>query len=107
MTTFDDRERAFEAKFALDQEQEFKATARRNKMLGLWAAEKMGLSSEGAEEYARAIVRAELEQPADEDVFLKIQRDFQGSGLEVSEGEIRRKMDELGSVAREQIRSGE
>ena len=76
-------------------------------MLGLWAAEKMGLSSEGAEEYARAIVRAELEQPADEDVFLKIQRDFQGSGLEVSEGEIRRKMDELGSVAREQIRSGE
>ena len=107
MTTFDDRERAFESKFALDQEQEFKAVARRNKLLGLWAAEKMGLSPDSAEAYAKAVVRADFEQPGEEDVFRKVAGDFEGSGLTVSEGEIRRKMDELGSMAREQIRSGE
>ncbi len=105
MTTFDDRERAYEAKFALDQEQEFKAVARRNKLLGLWAAEKMGLSPESAEEYAKAVVRADFEQPGEEDVFRKIAGDFKGSGLTVSEGEIRSKMDELGSVARDEIRA--
>lgn len=61
MTTFDDREKAFEAKYALDQEQEFKAIARRNRMLGLWAAEKMGLSAESADQYAAAVVRADFE----------------------------------------------
>ena len=107
MTTFDDREKAFEAKFALDQEQEFKAIARRNRMLGLWAAEKMGLSSESADQYAAAVVRADFEQPGDEDVFRKVAGDFKGSGLTVSEGELRSKMDELASIAREQIRAGE
>lgn len=107
MTTFDDREQAFESKYALDQEQEFKATARRNKLLGLWAAEKMGLSSESADQYAAAVVRADFEQPGEEDVFRKVAGDFKGSGLSVSEGELRSKMDELGSIAREQIRSGE
>lgn len=107
MTTFDDREQAFEAKFALDQEQEFRAIARRNKQLGLWAAEKMGLSPESAEDYAAAVVRADFEQPGDEDVFRKIAGDFKGSGLTVSEGEIRSKMDELASVARDQVRAGE
>ena len=107
MTTFDDREKAFEAKFALDQEQEFKAIARRNKMLGLWAAEKMGLSSESAEQYAAAVVRADFEQPGDEDVFRKVAGDFKASGLSVSEGEIRSKIDELASIAREGIRAGE
>lgn len=105
MTTFDDREKAYEAKFALDQEQEFKAVARRNKLLGLWAAEKMGLSPESAEEYAKAVVRADFEQPGEEDVFRKVAGDFKGSGLTVSEGEIRSKMDELGSVARDEIRA--
>ena len=105
MTTFDDREKAFEAKYALDQEQEFKAVARRNKLLGLWAADKMGLSAESAEEYAKAVVRADFDQPGEEDVFRKVAGDFEGSGMTVSEGEIRRKMDELGSLAREQIRS--
>ena len=105
MTTFDDRERAYEAKFALDQEQEFKAVARRNKLLGLWAAEKMGLSPESAEEYAKAVVRADFEQPGEEDVVRKVAGDFKGSGLTVSEGEIRSKMDELGSVARDEIRA--
>lgn len=107
MTTFDDREKGFESKFALDQEQEFKAVARRNKLLGLWAAEKMGLSADSADKYAGAVVRADFEQPGEEDVFRKIAQDFEGSGLTVSEGEIRRKMDELASVARDQIRSGE
>ena len=107
MTTFDDREKAFEAKFALDQEQEFKAIARRNRMLGLWAAEKMGLSSESADQYAAAVVRADFEQPGDEDVFRKVSGDFKASGLSVSEGEIRSKIDELASIAREGIRAGE
>ena len=107
MTTFDDREKAYEAKFALDQEQEFKAMARRNKLLGLWAAEKMELSADSAEEYAKAVVRADFEQPGDEDVFRKVAGDFKASGLTVSEGEIRSKMDELGSVARDQVRAGE
>jgi hypothetical protein len=107
MTTFNDREKGFESKFALDQEQEFKAMARRNKLLGLWAAEKRGLSPESAEDYAKAIVRADFEQPGEEDVFRKLDQDFKGSGISVSEGEIRSKMDELASVAREQVRAGE
>ncbi|MCZ8087840.1 MAG: DUF1476 domain-containing protein [Brevundimonas sp.] len=107
MTTFDDREKGFEAKYALDQDQEFKAVARRNRLLGLWAAEKMGLSPESAEEYAKAVVRADFEQPGEEDVFRKVDQDFRGAGLQVSEGEIRSKMDELGSIARDQIRAGE
>lgn len=106
MTTFDDREKGFESKYALDQEQEFKAVARRNKLLGLWAAEKMGLSAESAEQYASAVVRADFEQPGEEDVYRKVAQDLEGSGMAVSEGEIRRKMDELSSVAREQIRNG-
>ena len=107
MTTFDDREKGFESKFALDQEQEFKAVARRNKLLGLWAAEKMGLSADSADKYAGAVVRADFEQRGEEDVYRKIAQEFEGSGLTVSEGEIRRKMDELASVARDQIRNGE
>ena len=107
MTTFDDREKGFESKFALDQEQEFKAIARRNKMLGLWAAEKMGLSADSAQEYGRAIVKADFEQPGEEDVYRKIAQDLEGAGLTVSEGEIRRKMDELQSIARDQIRNGD
>ena len=106
MTTFDEREKGFENKFALDQEHEFKAIARRNKLLGLWAAEKMGLSAESAEAYAAAVVRADFEQPGDEDVVRKVAGDLKGSGLSVSEGELRSKMDELMSHAREQIRQG-
>src|SRR5690606_29361189 len=99
--------KGFESKFALDQDQEFRAMARRNKLLGLWAAEKMGLSADSAEDYAKAVVRADFEQPGEEDVFRKIAGDFKGSGMTVSEGEIRSKMDELASAARDQIRSGE
>ena len=105
MTTFDDREKAFEAKYALDQEQEFKAIARRNRMLGLWAAEKMGLSSESADQYAAAVVRADFEQPGDEDVFRKVRADFDAAGVDQSDHQLRRRMDELLAVAVEQIQN--
>jgi len=105
MTTFDDREQAFERKFANDQELEFKATARRNRLLGEWAAGLMGLAT--VEEYARAVVKSDFEQPGDEDVFRKVFEDLKGSGVAVSEGEVRMKMAELLAFAREQLRTGE
>jgi hypothetical protein len=102
MTTFDERERGFERKFALDAEQEFKAAARRNRMLGEWAAELMGLES--AADYAKAVVKADMEQPGDEDVLRKVFEDLKGSGVNVTEGEVRNKMLELLAIAREQIK---
>lgn len=105
MTTFDDREQAFERKFANDQELEFKATARRNRLVGEWAAGLMGLAT--VEEYARAVVKSDFEQPGDDDVVRKVFEDLKGSGVAVSEGEVRMKMAELLAFAREQIRSGE
>ena len=107
MTTFDDRERGFEKKFELDQEQEFKAGARRNRMLGEWAAGLMGLSADSVTEYAKAVVKSDFELPGDEDVLRKVFEDLKGSGVAVSEGEVRMKMDELLAQAREQLRSGE
>ena len=104
MSTFDDREKGFEKKFANDQELEFKSTARRNRLLGEWAAGLMGL--ENVADYAKAVVKADFEQPGDEDVLRKVHQDLQGAGLSNSEGEIRAKMDELLAIAREQIRAG-
>jgi hypothetical protein len=104
MTTFDDREQAFENKFAHDQELEFKATARRNRLLGEWAAGLMGLAT--VEEYARAVVKSDFEQPGDEDVLRKVFGDLKGSGVSATEGEVRMKMDELLAQAREQIKNG-
>ena len=103
MTTFDDRERGFERKFAMDAEQEFKAAARRNRLLGEWAAGLMGLST--ADEYARAVVKSDFEQPGDDDVLRKVFGDLKGAGVNVSEGEVRMKMDELLAQARDQIRN--
>lgn len=105
MTTFDEREQAFERKFAHDQELEFKATARRNRLLGEWAAGLMGLAT--VDEYARAVVKSDFEQPGDEDVLRKVFQDLSGSGVAVSEGEVRMKMQELLAVAREQLKAGE
>ena len=102
MANMKDREEGFERKFALDAEQEFKATARRNRMLGEWAAGLMGLES--TEEYVRAVVKSDFEQPGDEDVLRKVWGDLKGSGLDTSEGEVRMKMDELLAQAREQVR---
>lgn len=106
MTTFDNRERGFENKFALDQEQEFKAGARRNKLLGQWAAGLMGLQGDNIDEYAKAVVKSDFELPGDEDVFRKVFEDLKGSGVAVSEGEVRMKMDELLAVARDQVKNG-
>ena len=103
MTTFDEREKGFEKKFALDADQEFKAAARRNRLLGEWAAAKRGLES--VEEYVRAVVKSDFEQPGDEDVLRKVFGDLKGSGMETTEGEVRMKMDELLAQAREQIRT--
>ena len=104
MSNFDDREKGFERKFALDQESEFKATARRNRLLGEWAAKLMGL--ENVEDYARAVVKSDFEQPGDDDVLRKVLGDLKGAGLTTSEGEVRSKMDELLAIARGQILNG-
>ena len=105
MTTFDDREQAFEAKFAHDQDMEFKTTARRNRLLGMWAGALMGLNSPAHEDYAAAVVKSDFEQPGDEDVLRKVFEDLKGSGVQITEGDVRMKMDELMAVAREQIKT--
>lgn len=106
MTTFDDREQGFEKKFALDQEQEFKANSRRNRMLGEWAAGLMGLEGAHVQEYARAVIKSDFELPGDEDVLRKVFEDLKGSGVQVTEGDVRMKMAELLAQAREQIKTG-
>ena len=105
MTTFNDREQGFERKFALDQEQEFKAGARRNRMLGEWAASLMGLEGAHVTEYAQAVVRSDFELPGDEDVLRKVFEDLKGAGVQVSEGDVRMKMAELLAQARESVRA--
>ncbi|HMQ58760.1 MAG TPA: DUF1476 domain-containing protein [Rhizobiaceae bacterium] len=105
MTSMKDRETGFENKFAHDEELRFKATARRNKLLGLWAAEKLGKTGEAAEAYAREVVMADFEEAGDEDVFRKVRGDFDAAGVEQSDHQIRRTMLELLDVAAEQVRS--
>jgi len=102
MTSFDKREEAFEQQFAHDEE----ATARRNKLLGLWAAEKLGRSGAEAEAYAKEVVVAALEKTADHNVFGKIRRDFDANGVNVSDHQIRRTMDELMARAVIEIKAG-
>lgn len=105
MTTFDKREEAFESKFAHDEELKFKATARRNKLLGLWASELLGHEGDKAEEYAQSVVRADFEEPGEEDVFRKIRADFDAASIDQSDHQIRRTMNELMGQAIEQIRT--
>lgn len=105
MSTFDRRQEGFESKFAHDEELRFKAVARRNKLLGLWAAEKLGLGADKAQDYAKEVVRADFEEPGDEDVFRKIRKDFDDAGVAQSDHQIRRTMDELLHQAVEQIQS--
>lgn len=105
MTTFDKREEGFEKKFAHDEELRFKATARRNKLLGLWAAEKMGLSGAEADAYAKTVVAADFEEAGDDDVFRKIRKDFDAKSISQSDHQIRRTMDELLGTAIEQIKA--
>ncbi|WP_150525526.1 DUF1476 domain-containing protein [Roseibium sediminis] len=105
MSTFDKREEGFESKFAHDEELRFKATARRNKLLGLWAADLLGKSGTDAEDYAKEVVRSDFEEPGDEDVFRKIRGDLDAAGVELSDHQIRRTMDELMHTAVDQIQN--
>jgi hypothetical protein len=103
MTNFEDREKGYERKFAHDEELKFRATARRNKLLGLWAAEQLGLGGDEAQAYAREVIKADLEIPGDDDVFRKIRRDFDAKGVQKSDHQIRSKMVDLMGVAVGQI----
>ena len=105
MTTFDDRKNSFEKKFAHDEELRFKATARRNKLLGLWAAEKLGLSGAEAEAYAKEVVAADFEEAGHEDVFKKVRKDFDAKGVAQSDHQIRRTMEDLLTQAVAQIKA--
>ena len=106
MTTFDKREEAFEQQFAHDEELKFKATARRNKMLGLWAAEKLGLTGADADSYALSVVMADLEAGSDHDVTRKIRKDFDAKGVVQSDHQINRTMTELMAKAVADIMAG-
>ena len=105
MTTFDKREEGFEKRFAIDEELKFKANARRNKLLGLWAAGKLGLTGAEAEAYGKAVVMADFEEAGDDDVFRKIRKDFDAKGVTDSDHQIRRTMDELMAKAIEEIKA--
>jgi hypothetical protein len=106
MTTFDKREEGFEKKFAHDEELRFKATARRNKLLGQWAAEKLGLAGADADAYAKTVVMADFEEAGDNDVFRKLRTDFDAKSVVLSDHQIRRTMDELMEQAVAQIKAG-
>ena len=103
MTTFDKRKDAYENKFAHDEALRFKAEARRNKLLGLWAAELLGKSGEEADSYAREVVRSDFEEAGDEDVFRKVRGDFDAAGVDQSDHQLRRTMDDLMEEAIRQV----
>ncbi len=106
MTSFKDRQTGEEAKFAHDQQSEFRAMARRNKLLGQWAAEKLGLSGPAADEYAMSVVKSDFEEAGDADVMRKILGDLRAGKIEISEGEVRARMAELLEIARAAIKAG-
>lgn len=103
MTTFDERERAFETKFAHDQEIIFKITARRNRLLGQWAAQKMQLTPEETEAYAKAVVQADFEEAGDEDVIRKIVGDLTSAGVDIDDSAVRAALDDMTIEARRQF----
>ena len=105
MSSMKDREEGFERKFAHDEEVKFRATARRNKLLGLWVAERLGKTGADADAYAKEVVKSDFEESGEEDVFRKVAADLAAAHIEASEHQIRRKMQELMSVAIEQIRN--
>ena len=106
MTTFDDRDKGFESKYKRDQETEFKVVARRNKLLGLWLAEKMGLSESEAQAYAKEVVASDFEEAGHEDVVRKVMADIGEKGLTISEKDVRAQMEDLLTTAHEQISKG-
>src|SRR3954469_4065910 len=107
MTTFDDRERAFEAKFARDEEMAFRVIARRNRLLGQWAASKMKLTPEETEAYSKAVVHAEFEEAGDEDVIRKLLGDLTAAGVEVDDARIREALEHRTVEARRQLMQAE
>src|SRR5690349_21671449 len=104
MSSFDKREEGFEKKFALDEEQKFKAEARRNRLLGTWAAEKLGMTGDAATAYAKEVVAADFEEAGDDDVLRKVSGDFKAKGVAVSDAELRAKMSELMATAAAQVK---
>lgn len=106
MNAFDKREEGFEKKFALDEEQKFKAFARRNRLLGLWVAEKLGISGDAASAYAKEVVAADFEQPGENDVIHKVMRDLAAKGIAPTEEQIRAQMDTLLAEAIAQVKAG-
>lgn len=106
MTTFDKREEGFERKFAHDEELKFKATARRNKMLGMWAAAKLGKEGTDAEAYAKSVILADFEEAGDDDVLRKVKGDLTAAGIEMTEAQIRATMIELMAKAIDDIQVG-
>jgi hypothetical protein len=100
---FKDREKAAEAKWAHDEETRFKVNARRNKLLGLWAAGEMGITGPAADEYAKEVVKADFEEEGIEDVVRKVLKDFQAKGMTLSDHAIRKRLEELQTVAVEQV----
>ena len=106
MTTFDKREEGFERKFAHDEELRFKAISRRNRLLGLWAAEKLGITGDDAEAYAKSVVRADFEEAGEDDVFRKIRKDFDAKGVKETDETIRRTMNDLLARAVTEIKAG-
>ena len=103
MTQFDDRQRAFESKFAHDEEMKFRVLARRNRLLGEWAARKMGLSQEETDSYAKDVVRADFEEAGDGDVIRKVLGDLTAAGVDTDEAEIRQTLEHKAVEARRQI----
>jgi hypothetical protein len=106
MTTFDKREEGFEKKFSLDEEQKFKSMARRNRMLGNWAAEKLGLSGDAVATYAKEVVASDFEKAGDDDVLQKVAKDFEAKGVKIEQSAIRAKMNELLEQAVAQVKAG-
>jgi hypothetical protein len=106
MTTFDKREEGFEKKFAHDEELRFKATARRNKLLGLWVAQKLGMSGADADAYAKEVVQADFEEAGEDDVFRKVRKDLDAKGAAASDQEIKTQMIDLMAQAVSQIEAG-
>ena len=104
--SFKAREKGAEAKYAHDEETRFKVMARRNKLLGLWAAGEMGISGAAADSYAKEVIAADFEEAGDDDVLRKVFEDLKGAGVQISEGEVRMKMAELMAQARESVREG-
>lgn len=107
MPTFDDREKGFEAKYSHDQELNFKITVRRNKLLGLWAAQQLGKSGADAEAYAKEVVASDFEKKGEDDIVGKVADDFKAKGVAIDAEAVRRKLHHLGDEAAREVKAGQ